>query len=435
MDILSEVTKNGAYASLALDKHLQLNSLHGPDRRLAAGLVYDTLENKIKLDHAIYQFLPQGDADPVILNILRISACQILLYDRVPDSAAVNEGVTICKEMGMEALSGFVNGVLRNMVRQKDTIEWPKADGDAVKYLSVMFSVPEWLVERLIDAYGLKMAREICSFRQKDHDIPLRPNMMRLTDEAFFDLLRRKVWSWETGIAPHVVNIKGAVDISGDRDYLGGMFSIQGESSVLAAEALEVKNGMQVLDTCSAPGGKAAYVGEKMSGTGRVYAWDIHPHRVELIQAAKKRLFLENLRPVMRDATKFKEDLEGQMDRVLIDAPCTGTGVMLNKPDVKYRHSMETVTALAATQKAMLDTCCRYVKKGGMLVYSTCSILPEENEEQVKAFLTDHPEFEMIKMPVSFPESIREQEGEFGLQLLAHRDGMDGFYIARMVRK
>ena len=435
LDVLSEVTKNGAYASLALDKHLRLSGLHGPDRRLAAGLVYDTLENQIKLDYALNQFLEKGTPDPAVLDILRLSACQILLYDRIPDSAAVNEGVALLKQIRMEPLAGFANGVLRSLVRQKEAISWPKPEEDPVRYLSIMFSIPQWLVERLVGAYGPQTAKEICSFRPKEHGISIRPNMTRLTDEAFLELVRKKVWTVKPGLAPHVLHVQGAVDISGDRDYMAGLYSIQGESSVLAAEAMPVRNGMQILDACAAPGGKAAYLAEKMSGTGRVYAWDIHPHRVELIQSVKRRLGLENLRPVIRDASVFKEELEDQMDGVLVDAPCTGTGVMLNKPDVKYRHTPETVAELVKTQAAILSACCRYVKRGGTLVYATCSVLPEENEAQVIQFLGAHPDFQLSAMPESFPKAIREREGANGLQLMAHRDGLDGFFIARMTRR
>jgi len=316
-------------------------------------------------------------------------------------------------------LSGFVNGVLRAMSRQKNEIPWPKPE-DGAKYLSIAYSMPQWLVETLIADYGEEEAKAICSHRPETHPITLRPNMTRLDDAGFEKLLAKKVWQWEKAAAPHAYQITGAVDISGDRDYTQGMYSIQGQSSMLCAQLMNVKPGMQVLDCCAAPGGKAAYLAEAMGGTGRVHAWDVHEHRVDLIRAAARRLGLENLRPAVRDATKLKEDLVDRMDAVLLDAPCTGLGAMLEKPDVKYRHTREDLAALADLQKQLLDTCCQYVKKGGTLVYSTCSILKDENERQATAFVERHPEFAVA---------------ESGRQLLAHRDGMDGFYMIKFVKQ
>jgi len=435
LNILQDVHRDGAYASLALDKRLKESHLAALDKRLAANIVYGTLENRIRIDYALDSLLTKTDVDPLIRDILRLSAYQILFLDKVPDSAAVNEGVKLSKEAGMEPLSGFVNGVLRNLSRQKEELPWPKREENEARYLSILHSVPEWLVERLIQAYGAEMAESICSYRTEQHFTPVRPNRLVLTDESFEQILSRKIWTAERGQAPHVWRIGGAVDIGGDTDYRKGLFSIQGESSILAAEAVGVKRGMQVLDACAAPGGKAALMAEIMDGTGRVQAWDIHEHRVALIQAVAKRLHLENLRPIVRDAAQYREDIRETFDAVLLDAPCSGLGVMLEKPDVKYRQTPETVSALVETQKKLLDTCCSYVKKDGVLVYATCSILPEENEEQITSFLENHPEFELAPLPDTIPEKFRLLYGDKGLQLYAHRDGLEGFFIARLHRK
>ena len=202
---------------------------------------------------------------------------------------------------------------------------------------------------------------------------------------------------------------------------------------MLAAEAVGVRAGIQVLDACAAPGGKTAYMAERMNGTGRVYAWDVYEHRVELIRAAARRLSLDNIRPVVRDARAFRDDMAGMMDAVLLDAPCTGLGVMDNKPDIKYRVTEAQIAELTQLQAQILDTCAGYVRKGGTLVYSTCSFLKEENEEQIGLFLKNHPEFRMDSLPESFGP-LRENAGERGLQILPWRDGIDGFFIARMKR-
>ena len=223
-------------------------------------------------------------------------------------------------------------------------------------------------------------------------------------------------------------------DVGRDADFLQGRFSIQGESSMMACLALSPKRGAQVLDACAAPGGKACLLAEMMGGSGRVQAWELHPHRTELIAAQARRLHLENVRPMTRDASVHRADLDETMDAVLLDAPCSGLGVMADKPDVKYRVTPESVAELTALQSRLLDAVAPYVKKGGTLVYSTCSVLKDENERQIAAFLARHPEFEAEDLPESIPEIFRRHAGQ-GLQLLPHRDHVGGFYICRMRRK
>ena len=203
---------------------------------------------------------------------------------------------------------------------------------------------------------------------------------------------------------------------------------------MMAALAVGPKRGMQILDCCAAPGGKTCLMAEMMGGTGRVHAWELHAHRTDLIAAQAKRLGLENVRPMNRDAAKPRPDLEGTMDAVLLDAPCSGLGVMADKPDVKYRVTEESVRELVALQSQLLDTVAPYVKRGGTLVYSTCSVLKDENVRQAEAFLARHPEFELMPLPDTIPEAFRRHEG-VGLQLLPDRDGVEGFYICRMRRK
>ena len=262
----------------------------------------------------------------------------------------------------------------------------------------------------------------------------LRPNLTRMDDAAFEALLAKKVWKKEKTDLPHAWKITGAMDIARDADYLAGHFSIQSGGSMLASLATGVKRGQQVLDCCAAPGGKTCYMAEMMGGTGRIQAWDVHEHRVALIEAQAKRLGLENIRPMVRDATKPREDLNGTMDAVLLDAPCSGLGFMAQKPDIKLRVKEENLSELTELQAKLLDTVCEYVKPGGTLVYSTCSILKEENELQAERFLARHDEFEEIPLPPSVPEKYRNR-GSRGLQLLEHRDGLEGFYLIRMRRK
>ncbi len=434
LEVLTDVHRGGAYASLALDKRLRDARLQPNDRRLATVLVYGTLENELRIDYALDRLIDHPVRETVQRDILRLSAYQILFLDRVPDSAAVNEAVRLVKAMGMEGAAGFINAVLRNLSRGKESIEWPRREDGLCAYLSVMGSMPEWLVERLIADYGEEEAQRLILYREGEHPVVVRPNLNRMNDEEFERLLEGKAWRVERGLAPHAWLVYGAGELTLDNDYRKGLFSIQGQSSILAAEAVQAKPGMKVLDACAAPGGKSAYLCEQMQLTGRVYAWELHEKRAQLLEGVRRRLGLDNLRISVRDAAQPRPDLEGGLDAVLLDAPCVGLGVLSQKPDVKLRLKPEDIPAIVETQRRLLDTVSRYVRSGGVLVYSTCSLLPEENSLQIQAFLENHPNFAIDPLPLSFPEELRRRQTQYGLQLLGCRDGVEGFFIARMKR-
>lgn len=434
LDVLTDVREKGAYASLALGERLRAAHLSPEDRRLATGLVYGTLENQLQIDYALDRLMDHPTREPVQRDILRMGAYQILFLDRVPDSAAVDEAVKLTRAMGMEAACGFINAVLRNLSRGKDEIAWPDREADPVAYLSVMGSMPRWLVDKLVAAYGPEEAGRVILYREEEHPVCVRPNFTRLSDAEFEALLQEKGWRAERGLAPHAWLIYGAGDLAADADYRAGRFSIQGQSSMLAAEALEARPGMKVLDACAAPGGKSAYLCEQMQLTGRVYAWELHEKRAQLLEGVRRRLGLDNLRISVRDALDFRPDLEDMLDGVLLDAPCAGLGVLSQKPDIKLRLKEEDIPAIVDTQGRLIDTVCRYVRPGGALVYSTCSLLPEENADRVRTFLQAHPNFTLEPLPTSFPEELRARQTPCGLQLLGCRDGVEGFFIARMRR-
>ena len=433
LKVIRQVTEDGAYASLALDAVLKNSGLSGADRRLVSRIVYDTLDNLIRLDWCLDQVMARPDTDIKLRNILRLGACQIMLEDRIPESAATNLCVQLCAEAGMPGLKGVCNGILRNLIRKKDDIVYPDEQQEPVKAAALRLSVPEWLYMKLREDYGEETDR-ILSFRNPEAGWTVRPNLTRIDGSGFEQILAKKVWKKEKTDLPHAWHITGAMDIARDADYLAGNFSIQSIGSMLACLAMDVKRGQVVLDCCAAPGGKTCYLAELMGGTGRIQAWDIHDHRVALIEAQAKRLGLENIRPMIRDAGKPREDLEGTMDAVLLDAPCSGTGFLSQKPDIKLRVTEESVRELTVLQAKLLDTVCGYVRPGGTLVYSTCSLLKDENERQAEAFLTRHHEFEEVPLPESIPLRYR-QLAERGLQLLEHRDGAEGFYVIRMRKK
>jgi len=433
LKVIRQVTEEGAYASLALDAALKNSGLSGSDRRLVSRLVYDTLDRLIWIDWVLSRVMAKPDTDIKLKNILRLGACQILLEDRIPESAATNLCVQLCAETGMPGLKGVCNGILRNLIRRKEELLSYEAYGDTEKNAALRLSVPEWLYRNIREDYGDE-ADAILSFRNKEEGWMLRPNLTKTDDAGFEQMLAKKVWKKEKADLPHAWKIRGAMDIARDADYLSGNFSIQSGGSMIACLAMNVRRGQQILDCCAAPGGKSCYLAELMGGTGRVQAWDIHEHRVELIEAQARRLGLENIRPMVRDAVKPREDLAGMMDGVLLDAPCSGLGFLAQKPDLKLRVTEESIRQLTELQEQLLEAVCGYVKPGGTLVYSTCSILKDENERQAERFLQRHPEFEEIPLPDSIPGRYREMRS-CGLQLLEYRDGLESFYVIRMRRK
>lgn len=433
LEVIRAVTEENKFIHLVMDEKMRSCGLPVIDRRLAARLAYDTIECKIYLDWVLDQIMAKPDTDIKLRNILRLGACQILLEDRIPESAACNTSVVLCKELGMEGLAGVCNGILRNLVRQKDELRFPDPQAEPIKALSIRHSVPEWLVEKLVADWG-DMAIDLMSTRSHDSYITVRPNLTRMDDAAFEAFLSEKVWEHEPGRVPHAWRIRNMAEIAHDAGFVGGKFSIQSESSMMAALAVDPRRGMQILDCCAAPGGKSCLMAEMMGASGRVQAWELHAHRTDLIAAQVRRLGLENVRPMQRDATIYRPDLENTMDAVLLDAPCSGLGVMADKPDVKYRVTAESVAELVALQAKLLDTVAPYVRRGGTLVYSTCSVLKDENVRQAQAFLARHPEFELAPLPESIPAEFREK-ADVGLQLLPNRDGVEGFYICRMRRR
>ena len=435
LDVIRAVTEQGAYAALALNERLNKCTLPALDRRLAVRLVYDTLEHIRYLDFALSHVMAKPDTDIRLVNILRLAACQILVEDRIPESAATNTAVTLCKELGMEGLSGVCNGILRNLLRQKDSIPWPDEQTEPVRAVALQYSVPEWLVERLSADYGMDEAKAILAMHGGDLPVTIRRNLTRGSDEAFEALLQQKAWQCTKGLLPHSWQLRGVLNLGQDRDFCNGLFSIQSPGSMLACMAAAPTRGQRVLDACAAPGGKSCLMAEMMQNTGRVQAWEIHPHRTELIESQVRRLGLDNVRPMTRDALQPREDLNLSMDVVLLDAPCSGTGDLADKPDIRLNLKEENLAQLIRIQRSLLDTVCAYVREGGTLLYATCSVLKDENERQVAAFLQRHPEFEAVALPDSIPAPLREQQTELGLQLLPNRQHMGGFYLCKMRRR
>lgn len=433
---LQDVVRGDAYAAQALNRRLEEARLRPEDKRLAAGLFYSAVENRLYIEQMLSRFLERRP-EPVVSDILHIAAAQLLFMDRVPDHAAVDEAVKQVRAAKREAFSGLVNGVLRNLVRARDAGELalPEREADPVAWLRVKCSVAECAARRLIDAYGAEDAARLVSWTPPRREQAIRPNRLRMDPAAFEAWLTARKLDWRRGTVEDAYIVSDAGNLSAHEGYRQGLFSIQGESAMLAALAVGARPGMQILDACAAPGGKTCLMAERMGNSGRVYAWDVHPHRVELIRAAAWRLGLENVRPAERDARRPAADMKLSMDAVLADAPCSGLGVIAEKPDIKYRQTEERLMALPQAQREILDAVSGAVKVGGLLVYATCTVLPAENADQAAAFLERHPEFEPDPDDGWLPEALRPLYRGGMVQILPHRDGLDGFFIARLRRK
>ncbi|MBQ8088484.1 MAG: 16S rRNA (cytosine(967)-C(5))-methyltransferase RsmB [Clostridia bacterium] len=435
LSALGSVLKDRAYAGQALDRALSFYRLSPEDRRLAASLFYVCLEKRIYLNYVL-DGLVEERPEPRVWDILHIAAAQILFMDRVPDHAAVDEAVKQVRAAQRGRLDKLVNGVLRNLIRARDdnALRLPDAQSEPEEFMSVSCSVAMPAVRRVTAAYGDALAREILSYVPEERTVTVRPNEERYTVEALEALLIQSGAKVRAGLVPGSLVVSGAGNPAALREYAKGLFSIQSEGSMLAALAVEPRRGMQILDACAAPGGKTCLMAERLQSSGRVFAWDVYPHRVELIRASARRLWLENVRPAEHDARVPHSGMERMMDAVLIDAPCSGLGVMNEKPDIRFRITDEEIEGLLPVQRDILENASKCVRQGGLLVYSTCTLLPEENERQVRSFLQNHPEFEPDVDTQWLPEALRDKCSEGMLQLLPSRDGVEGFFIARMRR-
>ncbi|WP_110932277.1 16S rRNA (cytosine(967)-C(5))-methyltransferase RsmB [Paenibacillus bouchesdurhonensis] len=448
LHVLTEVEQEGAYSNLLLNSALQKSGLTGAEAGLATELVYGTISRRNTIDYYLEQFVAKGMAklQPWVRNLLRLSFYQIFYLDRIPPHAAVNEAVNIAKRRGHQGISGMVNGVLRNVLRRKDELKLPK-DLSPARRIALEHSHPEWLVSRWIEQYGEKTAEEICRVNNESPPVSVRINGTRITR----DELMQKMEEQGLKVAASRVSPDGIIVLSGGNMaltgwYRDGLLSIQDESSMLVAEAVAPEAGMSVLDCCAAPGGKTCHMAERMKGEGQIIANDIHPHKAKLIEDQAARLQLGNVQALSGDALELDKHFAPEsFDRILLDAPCSGLGVIRRKPDLKWVKTPEDITEITKMQRNLLDRASTLLKPGGVLVYSTCTIEPSENEEMVKQFLDRHTEFELApKLPEwqRFSQKVSRENEEIeinaetiGLQILPQHYHSDGFYIARLTKR
>ncbi len=446
MDILVKVAESGAYSNLQLNRTLQEAGLQRADAGLVTELVYGTIQRQLTLDYWLDRFVAKGLAKlaPWVHQLLRMSVYQLLYLDRIPAHAAVNEAVAIAKKRGHAGISGMVNGVLRSVVRNRaELVAADIVHTDSVFQTMLRHSYPEWLVRRWTNAYGAETAEAICEAGNMPPAASLRVNTLRASRESVLELLSESGIAAEaSALAPAGVVTSRAGHLTESRGFAEGLWTMQDISSMLVAEVAAPGAGMQVLDCCAAPGGKSTHLAERMGGKGKVWANDVHAHKRELITAQTERLGLRNVEAITGDALKLGERFKpASFDVVLLDAPCSGFGVIKRKPEIKWTKTEGDIEEIAALQQRLLNAVNTLVKPGGVLVYSTCTMEPVENERQIERFLQEHPEFELSP---EWPEAIVEQLRQGGAidasfagmaQLLPQHFDSDGFFIARMRKR
>ena len=436
LQILYQVNEEGAYANLALDKALfPCTWLDPRDRGFITEIVYGSVKNRGKLDYVLNQFASTkvNKMDKWTRNLLRLSLYQILFLDKVPDSAAVNEAVKLAKHYGH--VDKFVNAVLRNILRGMDGIQWPDKAKDPVQYLMVHYSFPQWMVDRFIRQYGLEDAERLCDWYNQPAAMWIRTNTLKTTRAELKQILEKEgLTVSESRHTPEGLKIENAVNLHKLKSFQQGLFTVQDESSMLVALAAEPAPGQRVLDVCSAPGGKTTHMAQLMKNKGTIYACDIHKHRLDLIAENCKRLGISNVELVQQDGTKLTKRWQEPFDVVLCDVPCSGLGVLGRRADARWAKESEDIAGLCKIQKKILEEAAQLVVPGGTLIYSTCTIAPEENQEMVKAFISEHPEYELDETLTDCWLDVDKEETGY-VQFLPFIDDMDGFFIARMMRR
>lgn len=422
VDILLAVTRDGEFSHIAirdvLDKYRYLPK---QDRAFITRLSQGTLERMIELDAIINQFSKTKvkKMKPVIAVILRSGVYQLKYMDSVPDSAACNEAVKLTVKRGFSGLKGFVNGVMRNIARNLDQIKLPDADKEPEKYLSVRYSVPEWIVARFIRQYGKEACEKSLEAFLQPHPTSVQVDTDRISmEEITASLQAQGITVTQNPEIKRALFLSGYEALDEIEEFENGLLYVQDTASMLAVEMAAPKPGDTVIDVCAAPGGKSVYAARMIGETGHVESRDLTEYKVEMIEDNIERCQLSNMTAKVWDATEFDASAEEKADVIIADLPCSGLGVIGTKTDIKYNASEEKIQELAALQQEILQVVCRYVKPDGTLLYSTCTMTKEENEENVHKFLETHTEFELEQMRQCFPY-----------------ERCDGFFMAKMHRK
>ena len=428
--VLNRVERTDSYLEKVLDSEIRSSELTDVDKGLLNEIAHGVLRWQSRLDWVLNGF-SHGNfskAETNVKNALRVALYQILFLDRIPHSAAVNEAVEFVKRIRGEKPAGLVNAVLRNILRNLDGIRYPDPAEDQLQHLSVYLSHPPWMVRRWMERFGPEETRRLLTANNERPSLTLRINRLRIEPGAFVSLLATQgVTASPSAYLDFFVKVRGLTRIAQMDLFRNGSFTIQDESAALPCLLLEPNPGETVIDLCAAPGGKTTAMAEMMKNEGRVIALDRFEAKLSHIRAASERLGLRNIHPLLADSSTFEHE---PVDRVLLDAPCSGLGVLMKKPDIKWKREQTDLVKLARKQTELLENAARLVKPDGVLVYSTCTTEPEENETPVREFLSRHPEFALESAAPYVSKDLVSPEGF--VMTFPHRHGMDGSFAARM---
>jgi len=439
--VLLAVDRDGAYANLALQASAADHPLGPKDAALLTELVYGTLRWQNTLDWVIDQYskTPVARMNQIVRLIVRMGAYQLLFLERVPAAAACNEAVELAKAWKLGGLAGFVNGLLRNIARRQTAIDFPALDAGPVLHISVKYSHPAWLVRRWLKRYGPEETIAFCRANNEPPPVVLRCNTLRIEPEALLRRLEDEgVAAVPSPLIPEGLRLAQHAMLKNLPSFRSGCFTVQDESSMLASIVLQPEAGSLVVDACAGPGGKTTHLAQIMKNSGKLLAFDVHEHRLRLIRDACRRLGITIVSTCLQDAADPPQELMGQVDYLLVDAPCSGLGVIRRRPDLRWRVQEQDLPAHTRQQQQILAGASRCLKPGGVMLYSTCSSEPEENGEVVAAFLNSHDHWQAQDITTLVPPALLRFAddclmAERGcLQLLPHRHGTDGFFLAAL---
>jgi len=423
---LTRCDRDGSYSNLALDAAIKAGNFSPADRGLLTALVYGVIERRITLDYIIDRLSdrPADQIDPQVRNILRLGLYQLRYFDRIPAHAAIHESVSLATRK----TAGFVNALLRSYQRRRDEIFLPKREDEFITYLSVNYSFPVPLCSKFVEIFGEERAERVLSAFSVQPPLTVRVNTLKNDRKTLIDSLsKQNVSAHASALSPDGVHLDSSAPLHDGVE--NGLFFVQDVASQLCVRTLDAKPGDTVIDACCCPGSKSFGAAIDMNNRGRILCFDLHKNKLSLVEAGAEKLGISILETNARDSRTYDPALVGIADRVLCDVPCSGFGVIAKKPEIRYKDPADSAS-LPDIQLAILENNCRYVKDGGILVYSTCTILPEENEKNIERFLSSHPEF--ITEPF-FHGDIRANSGMMTFTPDEH--GTDGFFVAKLRKK
>ena len=429
--ILSAVDSRSAFSDRLLSSYLKEVQLSPEDRNLLTYLVKGTLRWRGRVDWVLSSLLKTELADlPTwIRNVLRLGAFQILFMDRIPASAATNESVKLARKRGHPGTAGLVNAVLRRLVSTKDAIQYPSVEKDAVAGVSILYSHPEWIVRRWLQRFGLERTIRICEANNSSNHIFIRPNRTRVEPATLMAKLREGGIAAELcGLNPSMIKVSGELVPATDPSFKAGLYSPQDEGESLVCSLLSVENAGAFLDLCAGPGGKATQIAEMTSDAKPVYCLEVHHSRSRQVQEAARRLGLGSVEVVTGDGRVVP--FKGKFERILVDAPCTGLGVIGKRADARWRKKETSLSLLAELQKELLDSASNLLDEGGVLVYSVCSFEQEETSEVISSFLKSHHDLEIESASGFVDEFLVDESG--AMLILPDQYGTDGLFAMRM---